>query len=125
MHDEYVHNECMPFRSNDAELPLTPIAFEILMALASEDLHGYAILQAVEGRLGGRLPLRTGTLYRSLARLLEQTLIEEVEGAADDDERRRNYRLTPRGREIARAEAERLAEQVDAARARNLLAQRR
>jgi DNA-binding PadR family transcriptional regulator len=111
----------MPFRSTDAELPLTPIAFEILMALAENDLHGYAILQAVEGRLGGRLPLRTGTLYRSLARLLEQKLIEEVEGAAGDDERRRNYRLTPRGREIAVMEAERLAEQVAAARARKLL----
>lgn len=111
----------MPFRSADAELPLTPVAFEILMALWSDDLHGYAILQAVEGRLGGRLPLRTGTLYRSLARLLEQHLIEEVSGAAGDDERRRSYRLTTRGREIARAEAERLAEQVEAARSRRLL----
>ena len=66
----------MPYKSPDALLPLTPVAFEILLALAEENLHGYAILQAVESRLGGLLPLRTGTLYRSLARLLEAELIE-------------------------------------------------
>ncbi len=111
----------MPFKPPDALLPLTPVAFEILLALAGEDLHGYAILQAVDARLGGLLPLRTGTLYRSLARLLDDGLIEETEG----DERRRFYRITSHGREVAALEAERLAGQVAAARARRLLPARK
>jgi DNA-binding PadR family transcriptional regulator len=111
----------MPFKPPDALLPLTPVAFEILLALADEDLHGYAILQAVDARLGGLLPLRTGTLYRSLARLLDDGLIEEMEG----DERRRFYRITAHGREVASLEAERLAGQVAAARARRLLPARK
>jgi DNA-binding PadR family transcriptional regulator len=115
----------MPYKAPDALLPLTPVAFEILLALAGEDLHGYAILQAVESRLKGLLPLRTGTLYRSLARLLEDDLIEEVSGAASSDERRRYYRITKHGRTIAALEAERLDGQVTAARERRLLPSRR
>jgi hypothetical protein len=52
----------MPFKPSDSVLPLTPISFEVLLALLDSDLHGYAILQAVEGRLAGKLPLRTGTM---------------------------------------------------------------
>lgn len=115
----------MPYKSPDALLPLTPVAFEILLALADEDLHGYAILQAVESRLSGLLPLRTGTLYRSLARLLDDGLIEEVEGGDTSDERRRYYRITAHGRVVAELEAERLAGQVAAARARKLLPSRK
>lgn len=115
----------MPFKSPDALLPLTPVAFEILLALAEEDLHGYAILQAVEARLSGMLPLRTGTLYRSLARLLDDGLIEEVAGHDSTDERRRYYGITGHGREVAALEAERLAGQVAAARARRLLPARK
>jgi DNA-binding PadR family transcriptional regulator len=115
----------MPFKAPDALLPLTPVAFEVLLALAEEPLHGYAILQAVERRLDGLLPLRTGTLYRSLARLLEDELIEEIEGQADTDERRRCYRITPHGRKVAALEAERLEGQVTAARARRLLTSRK
>jgi DNA-binding PadR family transcriptional regulator len=114
----------MPFRPADATLPLTPLAFEILLALHDDDLHGYAILQVVEARVRGVLPLRTGTLYRALARLLDDGQIKEVsEGgpAAEDDARRRYYRITPHGRDVARAEARRLADQVAAARARKLL----
>jgi DNA-binding PadR family transcriptional regulator len=111
----------MPFRSASGPLPLTPVAFEILLALSEGDRHGYAILQQVERRVGSILPLRTGTLYRALARLLEDGLIDEAAGAAGEDERRRHYRITPRGREIARAEARRLADQVAAAKARKLL----
>lgn len=111
----------MPFKSPDALLPLTPVAFEILLALAEEDLHGYAILQAVEARLSGMLPLRTGTLYRSLARLLDDGLIEEVAGTESSDERRRYYGITRHGRDVAALEAERLAGQVAAARARRLM----
>jgi DNA-binding PadR family transcriptional regulator len=115
----------MPFKSPDALLPLTPVAFEILLALAEEDLHGYAILQAVEARLSGLLPLRTGTLYRSLARLLDDGLIEEVAGNVSSDERRRYYGITGHGRAVAALEAERLAGQVAAARARRLMPARK
>ncbi len=110
----------MPFRASDASLPLTPISFEILLALTGGDTHGYAILQTVEARLGRVLPLRAGTLYRALARLLDEGLIETAPGDAAD-ERRRHYRMTAKGRKIAKAEAERLAEQVAAARAHRLL----
>ena len=111
----------MPFRSPDSSLPLTPISFEILLALTEGDRHGYAILQQVEARTAGLLPLRTGTLYRALARLEEAGLIDLVDGPDTDDERRRYYRLAPKGREIARDEAKRLEDQVAAARSRKLL----
>jgi DNA-binding PadR family transcriptional regulator len=112
----------MPFRSPDAVLPLTPISFEILLALLAGERHGYSILQTVEDRLPGTLPMRTGTIYRALARLLDEGVIEKTgAGGSGDDERRRYYRITARGRKIARAEAERLADQVEAARAHRLL----
>ena len=111
----------MPFKSADSALPLTPISFEILLAVLHTDLHGYAILQAVESRLAGRLPLRTGTVYRALARLMDEGLIERTGGIDDEDPRRRYYRITPRGRTTAKAEAQRLADQVEAARAHRLL----
>jgi len=115
----------MPYRSPDALLPLTPVAFEILLALADEPLHGYAILQAVEARLSGLLPLRTGTLYRSLARLLEDELIEDAAVTESPDERRRSYRITAHGRKVAALEGARLEGQVAAARARRLLPSRK
>ena len=115
----------MAFRSGNSPLPLTPLAFEILLALVDRDLHGYAILQAVEARLKGLLPLRTGTLYRALSRLLEEKLIEEIDAPPEDDERRRYYRLTAEGREVLASEADRLASQVDAARAKRLLPESR
>ena len=105
-------------------LPLTPVAFEILLALADEERHGYSILQEVETRSGGAVSLHAGTLYRALARLLESDLIEELRHSPDpssDDERRRYYRLTPRGIAVARAEAGRLEGQLSAARGRKLL----
>jgi DNA-binding PadR family transcriptional regulator len=79
-------------------------------------------MQEVNARSGGAVILHAGTLYRALARLLEQELIEELAARpAEDDERRRYYRLTDRGVAVARAEAGRLAGQVAAARARRLL----
>ena len=104
-------------------LPLTPVAFEILLSLFGGERHGYAIMRAVEDRSGATTRLHAGTLYRALARLQESGLIQEVEGvpAAGDDERRRYYRLTPLGRRTAVAEARRLESQVGAARARGLL----
>ena len=105
-------------------LPLTPVAFEILLALADGERHGYSILQEVDARSGGAVSLHAGTLYRALARLLESGLIAELDAPpdpADDDERRRYYRLTPLGIAVARAEVTRLEGQVTAARTRRLL----
>lgn len=103
----------------DRFLPLTPVVFEIALALAAGERHGYEIMQDVERRTGGRIVLHPGTLYRALGRLLEQGLIEELDerpAAAGDDERRRYYRLSALGHAAARAEVERLASQVSAAR---------
>ena len=117
-----MHNERMPFKPSESLLPLTPISFEILLSLLDDDRHGYAILQAVEERLAGKLPLRTGTMYRALARLMDEGLIERTgAGDGDDDPRRRYYAITPLGRDTAKAEARRLADQVEAARAHRLL----
>jgi len=104
--------------------PLSPATFHVLLALAGEDLHGYAILKDVEQRTSGSVTLSTGTLYGILKRLLADGLIIESRArpsAPGDDERRRYYRLTPSGREIASAEAERLNQLVTEARARRLL----
>ncbi len=100
-------------------LPLTNTAFEILLALAKEDLHGYAIIQSVEKRTRGGLELHPGTLYRALARLLDLGLVDELDERPDpdlDDERRRYYYLSELGRLVVLAEAERLAGQVRAVR---------
>src|SRR4029453_12717732 len=105
-------------------LPLTPVAFEILIALAAGDQHGYSIMQEVERRSEGRIVLHPGTLYRALGRLLDSGLIREIDDRPApnvDDERRRYYQLTPLGLAVARAEAERLAGQLSTARARRLL----
>ena len=103
-------------------LPLPPTTFHILLALFEEERHGYAIIQDVEARTGGELRLSAGTLYRSIARLVEQGLIAEVtkRRAAGDDPRRRYYRLTPFGIAVARAEMRRLSELVRMARAKGL-----
>ncbi len=104
-------------------LPLTPVAFEILLSLSGEERHGYAIMRAVEERTGGDTSLHAGTLYRALARLVESGFIEEMEDRPDPDgdERRRYYRLTALGRRVAAAEARRLESQVGAARAFGLI----
>src|ERR1700733_8473777 len=101
-------------------LPLPPATFHILMALAEEDRHGYAIIQDVELRTDGELKLSAGTLYRSIQRMLEQGLIVETRerpAPEDDDERRRYYRITPFGQAVARAEARRLTQLVKLAKA--------
>jgi DNA-binding PadR family transcriptional regulator len=107
-----------------ALLPLTPAAFHIMLALAAGECHGYGIMQEVERITGGQVHVGPGTLYRSIQRMLLDHLIEEAGEAResdDDDERRRYYRLTPFGRDVARAEARRLASLVTAARTRKLL----
>lgn len=104
--------------------PLPAATFHILLALAAEDRHGYGIIQDIAARTGGQLRLSPGTLYRSIQRMLEQGLIEETDERPApelDDERRRYYRLTQRGRTVARAEASRLAGLVRLARAQGLV----
>jgi len=104
-----------------AFLPLPPATFHILLALADEDRHGYAIIQDVAVRTGGALKLSAGTLYRSIQRMLEQGLILETQERPApelDDERRRYYRIAPFGAAVARAEARRLTQLVRMARAR-------
>src|SRR5258708_29295299 len=100
-------------------LPLPPATFHILMALADEDRHGYAIIQDVAARTGGELKLSAGTLYRSIQRMLDQGLLVETKerpSPEEDDERRRYYRITPFGGAAARAEARRLTQLVKLAR---------
>jgi DNA-binding PadR family transcriptional regulator len=106
-----------------ALLPLQPAMFHILVALADEDRHGYAIIQDVTARTGGAIRISAGTLYRSIQRMLELDLIVETgdrPAPEDDDERRRYYHLTPFGAAVARAEAGRLAQLVRLAQARGL-----
>jgi DNA-binding PadR family transcriptional regulator len=106
-----------------ALLPLPPVTFHILVALATEELHGYAILQDIAARTGRAVQLGAGTLYRSIHRMLEQGLVVESSdrpAPALDDERRRYYRITPLGTAVARAEAERLGQLVALARAKGL-----
>jgi len=102
-------------------LPLQPATFHILLAIADEDRHGYAIIQDIADRTNGELRLSAGTLYRSIQRMLEQGLIVEPRerpSPEDDDERRRYYRITALGTAVAKAEARRLAGLVRMARAR-------
>jgi DNA-binding PadR family transcriptional regulator len=105
--------------SPESLLPLQLAVFHILMALADEDRHGYAIIQEVLARTEGEVRLSPGTLYRSIQRMLDDDLIVEVhERPAPelDDERRRYYRITRFGRAVAREEAMRLNQLVRLAR---------
>jgi DNA-binding PadR family transcriptional regulator len=119
--------------SNDAnenridQLPLTPPVFHILLALSQGERHGYAIMQEVAADTGGSLQLGPGTLYGCLKRMLAAQLVEESDDRPDpdlDDERRRYYRITALGARALRAEAERLASAVAAARAKRLFSRK-
>jgi len=90
---------------------LTPAAFQILLVLAGGEQHGYEIMTEIARESGGALRLGPTTLYRTIRTLLKMGLIEEASERPDpeiDDQRRRYYRLTPAGRQSARAETERL-----------------
>ncbi len=105
-------------------LPLTPAVLHVLLSLADEERHGYGIMREVEARTGGETRLGPGTLYGSIKRMLAEGLIEESDERPDpalDDQRRRYYRITDFGRRVAGAEAQRLQDLVNAARARRLL----
>jgi len=110
----------MPKRKLD---PLPSAAFQILLSLAGEDLHGYAIMRQVAEQTDGRMRLGPGTLYSSIATLLEEKLIAEVDERDDPKlghERRRYYRLTSAGRKLARSEANRLADLLRVARVKKI-----
>ena len=106
-------------------LPLTPTVFNILLALADGEKHGYGIMLEVEINTRGQMQMGPGTLYGSIKRMLKASLIEESDERPDpelDDERRKYYKMTSLGRRTLSLESERLASQVMVARAKNLLA---
>jgi DNA-binding PadR family transcriptional regulator len=111
----------MPKRKLD---PLPSSAFQILLSLADQDLHGYGIMRQVAEQTGGSMRLGPGTLYSSIQSLLEAKFIEELDPREDmklGEERRRYYRLTSAGRKLARSEADRLADLLRVARSRKIL----
>ena len=96
----------------EAELPLTPLSYHILLALGSGEMHGYGVLKEIERQTEGSMKPATGALYLAAKRLVDTGLIEESDARPDpemDDRRRRYYRLTDYGREVASAETARLA----------------
>ena len=106
----------------EAYLPLAPPVLHVLLALADGEKHGYAILKEVEERTAGKVQLSTGTLYAIIKRLLNDGLIDETDGRPDaDDARRRYYRLTGFGRQVAVAEAGRMEDILATARAKRLV----
>ena len=105
-------------------LPLTPVVFHILMALSTEDRHGYAIIKEVEASTEGRVLIQTGTLYQAIKRLLDAGLIRSAESKMDpklDDERRRYYALSGIGKKVLSEEAMRLERMVSLAHAKQVL----
>jgi DNA-binding PadR family transcriptional regulator len=101
-------------------LPLTDLSYQILLALAGEPLHGYAILRTISARTHGRLEPESGTLYTAIRRLRRDGLIDGA--GAPAGRRGRSYGLTERGREVLRLESERLADLVAEARRRDVIA---
>jgi len=101
-----------------ALLPLTPLSFQILLALADGERHGYGIMKEIDRRTKGRMTPATGPLYLAAQRLMDQGLIAESEKRPApelDDQRRRYYKLTEFGRRVATAEVERMAHLVGVA----------
>ena len=100
-------------------LPLFPATLHILLSLAAEDLHGYAIMQEVTRQSEGKYKLGPGTLYDNLQKMIQRGLVQEMGSrTGDEDPRRRYYRLTSLGRAVLEAETVRLAEVVREARLR-------
>ena len=119
----------MATKENDVEsqLPLQSATFYILMALGDEERHGYAIIQEVAARTGGKVKLSAGTLYRSIQRMQEQGLIVESRhrpAPEQDDERRRYYQITKFGSSVVRAELRRLQQLLKLARSKGFAPER-
>jgi DNA-binding PadR family transcriptional regulator len=107
-----------------SQLPLTAVVLHILLALTDGERHGYAISQDVESATDGQVRMGPGTLYGSIQRMLAASLIEEApqrSRAADNDERRRYYRMTAFGRRVLELELQRLAQIVHVARRKRLV----
>jgi DNA-binding PadR family transcriptional regulator len=98
----------------DISPPLKPAVLHILLALSEKDSHGYGVMQAVRDQSGGRVPLRTGSFYRHLSKLIADGMVDEAPArrGADDPRRGAYYRLTPRGRQRLASERRRLADLV-------------
>jgi DNA-binding PadR family transcriptional regulator len=112
-----------PPRAADSLLPLRPVVFQVLVTLGEGERHGYAIVLDIAERSSARVQLEPGNLYRHLKFMLDEGLIEESERRpidGSDDERRRYYRITRFGRQVAIAEAARLETLAAEARARLL-----
>jgi DNA-binding PadR family transcriptional regulator len=112
------------YRNPDACLPLTPAMFQVLIALADGEKHGYAVLKEVARRTDGRVTLSPGTLYAILRRFVAEGIVVESEERPDpalDDERRRYYGMTDFGRAVAHAEARRMETALGMARAKSLI----
>ena len=110
-----------PAADPESLLPLSPLSFHVLVALADGERHGYGIIKEIEARSDGQMRPGAGTLYAAVQRLQDGGVIEECDaphGSEDTDARRRYYRLTTFGRRVARAEALRLARLLDVARAK-------
>jgi DNA-binding PadR family transcriptional regulator len=111
-------------REPEAMLPLTPAVFNILLALAGGERHGYGIMKEVKEQTQGQMRMGPGTLYGTIKRMLSADLIEESDERPDpelDDERRRYYKLTEFGRRVASAELERLSNLIRVAQAKQLV----
>jgi len=107
----------------ESHLPLSPPVYQVLVALAGEEMHGWAIMKEVSRSTGGRIELSPGTLYGLIKRLLRDDLIAESDRRPPsrlDDQRRRYYRLTDLGRRVVRAEVRRLEDALTLAAAKNL-----
>jgi len=102
-------------------LPLTHVVYHVLLSLSDRARHGYGIIKDVEARTGGRLELEAGTLYTAIKRLRDDGALEEADTPVEADARRRYYDLTERGRQLLRAESERLEQLVDLAREARVL----
>lgn len=108
-----------PKRLPEELLPLKPADFHILLVLMKEDRHGYGIMQQVEAESDGRVRLEVGSMYRLIARMTDEGLL--AESRLKNSDRRRYFRITPLGKQVARLEAKRLADVVNVARLRDLL----
>ena len=116
----------MPSAKNNpqAMLPLTPAVFHILLALADGERHGYSIMQEIVAHTSGKMRIGPTTLYRSIKQMLRDGLIFETNERPDpalDDERRRYYKLTGFGQQVALAETQRLEQALRVARSKSLL----
>lgn len=110
-------------RDPETLLPLTPAVFHILLALTDGERHGYGIMQEITARTDSKVRMGPGTLYGTIKRMLADGLLEEIGERTDpalSDERRRYYRLTGFGQRVVRAEAQRLAQLVQLAQAKQL-----